>query len=319
MSSSKILLFLLALTGLVACQGNKGGGTSPTEQETADLLVCTFNIRYIEPADGDNDWDHRKDAVCNFILTRKPDVIGLQEVEKESAQYIYSKVKDEYGFYGVGPEKGKDLLTDADPSSANAILYRKSRFNLSSKGAFWHSDTPDQVAVKNKSSDYGSWHTTHPLNTVWVKLIDNDAMGRVVWLFNTHYQNNKNISDRAPAIRLSESNLHLTKIPSLIGGAIGPGCQDNVFLLGDFNCTSDTEALQQFITYPLGYARLDALKSSFRTANTDNGFGKGGALIDHIFFCGPLKALTYSLDRRDYGTTFISDHYPVLTEFSYTD
>lgn len=318
MSSSKILLFLLALTGLAACQGNKGGGSS-SPQETRDLLVCTFNIRYIEPADGANDWDHRKDAVCSFILTRKPDVIGLQEVEKESAQYIYSKVKDEYGFYGVGPEKGKDLLTDADPASAPAILYRKTRFDLSAKGVFWHSDTPDQVVVKNKANDYGSWHTTHPRNTVWVKLIDNERLGRTVWLFNTHYQNNKNISAQAPGIRLLESNLHLNKIPQITGGVLGTGCKDAVFLLGDFNCASSEESLQTLINYPLGYARLDAKKSSFRTANTDNGFGSGGGLIDHIFFSGPLNALLYSLDKRDYGATYISDHYPVLTEFSYTD
>ena len=62
------------------------------------------------------------------------------------------------------------------------------------------------------------------------------------------------------------------------------------------------------------------MKSSFRTIYTCNDYGKSnGTLIDHIFFCGPLKALTYTVDKRDYGILYISDHYPVLSEFSYTD
>ena len=70
----------------------------------------------------------------------------------------------------------------------------------------------------------------------------------------------------------------------------------------------------------MGYAREDAAKSSFRNINTCNDYGSGsGSLIDHLFFCGPLKSLTYTVDKRDYGILYISDHYPVLSGFSYTD
>jgi endonuclease/exonuclease/phosphatase family metal-dependent hydrolase len=317
--SFKCALLALVLPLLWGCPGNPDTPDKPQQQDTADLLVCTFNIRYPEPSDGDYIWEKRRDAVCKFILTRKPDIIGMQEVEKVQAEYILSKVKDEYGLYGIGRESGKDILQVSGDETSNTILYKKSRFSLSAKGTFWHSDTPDQVAAKNKANDYGSWHTSHPLCSSWLKLADGDNLGRAVWVFNTHYQNNKNMTSVAPGLRMMESNLHISKIPSITGGAFGPSSKDPVFLLGDFNCASTTDELQRLRNVPLGYAREDAVKSSFRTISTCNDYGKGGSLIDHIFYCGPLKALTYSVDKRDYGILYISDHYPVLTDFSYTD
>lgn len=321
MSSNRgiFAVLLAALLGVLpACRKDPENGGGKTV-ESADLLVCTFNIRYPEPTDGDYIWDNRKDAVCKFITTRKPDLVGMQEVEKVQAEYILSKVGDEYGLYGVGRESGKDILQVTGDETSNTILYRKSRFTLSSKGTFWHSDTPGQVAAKNKANDYGSWHTSHPLCTSWLKLTDEEKLSRTVWLFNTHYQNNKNMPNAA-SLRMMESNLHLSQMPAIIGGAIGSSCKDPVILTGDFNCASSTDELQQLIKFPLGYAREDAAKSSFRTVNTCNDYGKNnGTLIDHIFFCGPLKALTYSVDKRDYGILYMSDHYPVLTEFTYKD
>lgn len=319
MSSSRLLktvISVLVLVALCAC-GDKPDSPNNQQTEDVDLLVCSFNIRYPEPSDGDYIWDNRRDAVCKFILTRLPDIIGMQEVERIQAEYILSKVKDEYGLYGIGRESGKDILQVSGDETSNTIFYKKSRFDLVSKGTFWHSDTPDQVAAKNKANDYGSWHTSHPLCTSWLKLADSDNLGRTVWLFNTHYQNNKNAPNAAD-IRVLESNLHLSQISSVIGGVIGSSCKDAVFLLGDFNCSSASDALQRIITYPMGYSREDAAKSSFRTVNTCNDYGKSnGTLIDHIFYCGPLKALTYTVDKRDYGILYISDHYPVLTSFSY--
>lgn len=308
----------MALSLLCGCPAKPEGEDGP-QKESADLLVCTFNIRYPEPSDGDYVWDKRKDAVCKFILTRKPDIIGLQEVERVQAEYILSKVKDEYGLYGIGRESGKDILQVSGDETSNTVLYKKARFDLAGKDTFWHSDTPDQVSARNKANDYGSWHLTHPCCTSWIQLSDKDNTGRRVWLFNTHYQNNKN-APNASQLRMLESNLHLSRIPVLTGGVLGPACKDAVFLLGDFNSASTSDELQRLITFPLGYAREDAVKSSFRTIYTCNDYGKSnGTLIDHIFFCGPLKALTYTVDKRDYGILYISDHYPVLSEFSYTD
>ena len=321
----RLSLYCLTVIALIlaGCSCNKNGGDdgpANNEKEETDLLICTFNIRYPEPKDTYT-WDLRKDAVCKFILTRKPDIIGLQEVERSQAEYIFSKVKDEYALYGIGRGTGKNILETNVIESSTTLLYRKERFSLQEKKTFWHSDNPDQVSLKNKANDYGSWHTTHEWTTSWVKLIDNEKQGMPVWFFNTHYQNNNSSTidiARSREIRAMQSNLHLSLIPQIIGGSIGIGCTDPVFLVGDFNTSSSSDELQILINNNLGYARTDALKSSFRTTGTFNGWSNGSSIIDHIFFCGPLKALVYSVDKRNYGVSYISDHYPVLTEFSYT-
>ena len=118
---------------------------------------------------------------------------------------------------------------------------------------------------------------------------------------------------------MQESNLHLSQIPNISGNPVGSSCKDAVILSGDFNCSFSSDELQRLRNAPMGYAREDAAKSSFRNTDTNNDYGKGSGIIDHIFFCGPLKALNYSVDKRDYGILYISDHYPVLTEFSYSD
>ena len=323
MSSNRIFRALavsIAALALCAC-GNGDQPEKPDDKpvESADLLICTFNIRYNEPADGQYAWDYRKDAVCKFILTRQPDVLALQEVQKDQAEFIVSKVKDEYGFYALGNETGKDILSGNSSETSNAILYRKSRFDLLAKDSFWHNDPITEIPKKNKNNDYGNWHMAHPCGTSWVKLADKDNVGRTVWAFATHYINSKN-TENAAGRRLQTSNIHLSAMPGIIGGAIGPGCKDPVFFMGDFNAKPDTEAITTLVNFPLCCARNDAAKSGSRDSITDNCFGQSGSqIIDYIFFCGPLKALTYTVDKRDYGIFYISDHYPVLSEFSYSD
>lgn len=320
MSSNKLYraaLLALSLGALYSC-GGKGGQTPDPEPESADLLVCTFNIRYPEPADGDYIWDNRKDAVCNFILLRKPDIIAMQEVEPVQAKYILEKVKSEYGLYGIGRETGTDILTSTTAETSKTILYKKNRFTLLDKGTFWHSDdNPYQVMKKNANNDYGTFHLTHRNITSWLKLSDNNFEGHTVWLFDTHYQNSKNCTD-ADAKRSLQTGLHLQMIPQIMSAPLGPASKNPVFLVGDFNTTSSSAALQTLREIPLGYAREDAVSSSHRSTITDNGFGHPGNLIDHIYFCGPLKCLSYTVDKRNYGILYISDHYPVLAEYHYT-
>ncbi len=314
-----MLAFLLA-----PLDGCKGKDQSQKTVEEADLLVCTFNIRYGSAVEEDskNNWDNRKAGVLKFIQTRKPDIIGLQEVEKAQANYLNDNLKSEYGFYGIGRESGANILTTSKTTESScAIMYRKDRFTLSKEGRFWHTDiNACENVVQKSGSYYGTFQSSHPLITVWGKLADKTHASRPVWFFATHYQNNKNMTSTAPGIRQQESNLHINKMQQLIGEGLGPACQNPVILLGDFNTTFDKDELQLLKNAPMGYARSDAVKSGSRDRSTNNDWGKGSGIIDHIFYCGPLKSLEYRVDSNTYeNVTYISDHYPVLASFKYTD
>lgn len=313
-------VILLAFLGLSCACGKKDDGGNQSGTESADLTVCTFNIRYGSAPDGANSWDNRKAAVVKFIQTRQPDVIGMQEMEKDQAVYLKAQIGSDYEIYGLGRESGKDIFNGVNNETTSAVLYKKSRFSQAKKGQFWHDEGAPLNPPAKTSGRYGIWKTSHPWITTWMKLEDKNFNGRPFWVFVTHFQNNANMEGQGGQIRLLESNLHKSQMAAIIGEGIGAGCQSPVVLLGDFNAVFEEQSLQTLRNVPLGYARLDAVKSGTRNNNTDNCYGQGGAsIIDHTFFCGPLKALFYTVDGRNYGATYISDHYPVLTEFAYTN
>ena len=67
----KQILFLLAAVLLL-------GGCA--EEKKTDVRWATFNIRYDNPQDSLNNWQYRKDRVCQFIKDHELDIVGMQEV-----------------------------------------------------------------------------------------------------------------------------------------------------------------------------------------------------------------------------------------------
>ena len=43
------------------------------------MRLMTFNLRFANPADGPNEWQHRKDLVLQIIEDHRPDLLGTQE------------------------------------------------------------------------------------------------------------------------------------------------------------------------------------------------------------------------------------------------
>ena len=53
-----------------------------------DIKLMTYNIRYDNPNDGENNWHNRKETLVNQILFYKPDIIGTQEGLEHQIHYI---------------------------------------------------------------------------------------------------------------------------------------------------------------------------------------------------------------------------------------
>ena len=50
------------------------------EEKKTDVRWATFNNRYDNTQDSLNNWEYRKDRVCQFIKDHELDIIGMQEV-----------------------------------------------------------------------------------------------------------------------------------------------------------------------------------------------------------------------------------------------
>jgi hypothetical protein len=73
---------------------------------TNSLRVMTYNIRYDNVEDGENQWPHRKANVASLIRTRAPDIFGVQEALARQMNDLQTALPN-YRYYGVGRKMEK--------------------------------------------------------------------------------------------------------------------------------------------------------------------------------------------------------------------
>lgn len=248
------------------------------------LGVMTYNIRYGDAADGTNSWRYRHPASALMMQDRKPDVIGLQEVLSYQKAYLADYV-DGYKIVGVGRDDGKKA------GEQMCIMYNKKTVNLVKWGTFWLSETPSEPSL--------GWDAACRRTATWA-IMKHKATGNKFLMVNTHLDH---VGEKA---RINGMALILEKVKELNPDGLP------VVLTGDFNSTSDDEALLQ-----VGIKMKNARETAFTTdrGETYNGWGKSTAVIDHIFYTGFSSCTVFEVVRKPYADfNFISDHYPVQAE-----
>ena len=102
--------------------------------------VMTFNIRYDNPEDNDNWWEHRKLSILKMFNFYSPEIIGIQEGLNNQVKYIKKNLPD-YNYIGVGRDDGKKK------GEYTAIFYKKKKLKLISSKTYWLSETPETVSI----------------------------------------------------------------------------------------------------------------------------------------------------------------------------
>ena len=128
----KQILFLLAAVLLL-------GGCA--EEKKTDVRWATFNIRYDNPQDSLNNWQYRKDRVCQFIKDHELDIVGMQEVLHSQFQDLRAGLP-EYDGIGVGRDDGKEA------GEYCPVFFKTDRFTLVEYGNFSLSEYPDTIGIK---------------------------------------------------------------------------------------------------------------------------------------------------------------------------
>lgn len=287
MRTFKVLLLAAAVAFVAVAAAGCSSGRGK------DIKVMTFNIRLSprEDFDGDNCWNNRREAVIRMLEESKPDLFGIQEGYITQVNYMDEQLPD-YGRYGVCRDDGLER------GEANAIFWRKDRFDMLACDTYWLSETPDTVSL--------GWDGACRRIVTWAHLRDKVAK-RDVWFFNTHFDHvGKVAREEAGKLIMERMNAMVPK-------------GDAIFLTGDFNANWDNPILEP-IRAELQECRETAPVTT--DANTYNGWGNkdvpaGTDVIDHIFYRGST-AVSYELLNGDYGVPFISDHWPVVGSFKYS-
>lgn len=271
----KRLIYLLVAVAFTAC----GSATS--------LSVMTFNMRYDNPEDGENNWRFRRERVAEVIKAQDVDVLGTQELLSNQFDDLSGLLT---GYQGVGVGR----LDGAESGEYCAVFFKKERFTLLDSGTFWLSETPEVVGSLG-------WDGACERIATWVVLRDRDD--RELFFIDTHL-------DHVGQVARDEGvSLLMKRIETLSGGR-------PVILTGDFNSEPESSVVAH--VQKDGVLR-DAKSIAAQRSGTDWSFSDFGRipeaerpLLDYIFVSGDIEAVRYEVLPDTFDGGYVSDHAPVM-------
>lgn len=286
------LLLLLSTTTGVAGQAARpdppAASTAP-----APLRVMTFNIRYNTPADSLDAWPYRREGVAGLIRFHDPDLVGLQEAQRNQLDDL-QRLLAGYAWFGLP-------RADGGPGDEhNAILYRPDRLELLEHATFWLSETPEVPRSRG-------WDASLPRIATWGRFRDRST-GDTLLHVNTHFDH---LGERA---RAESARLLRRRVAELAAGAA-------VVVTGDLNAAPGSEPLRLLTDPPARPRLVDALAASaeppYGPNSTWNGFRQiePGRRIDFVLVGEGVRVLEHGILAETLpGGRFPSDHLPVLAE-----
>lgn len=275
----KILIILIAIPFLNAC-------VKKTEDKTT-IKIISFNIRYDESKDGENNWIFRRQACVDMINDQQPDVFGIQEGLVHQVNFLDSALVD-FAFVG----EGRDSLIKNNEYTA--IFYNTGKFDRISSGTNWLSETPE---VSSKG-----WDAKYNRIMTWAHF-KNKNNNKEFIVLNTHFDH------RGAQARVESAKLIAQKAAELSGDTL------MTFVVGDFNTLPNDSLLIPIYQY---FKSAQSTATQTDSLGTTNEFKvtQEGRIIDYIFYRFATPTL-YQTIIKDYGVPYISDHYPIMTVFEY--
>ena len=282
-------IFALALAVSVSSCEKKNQEPEKTQPET--FKVMSFNIRTGTSDRGTaNAWEVRKAGVYEMLKSEQPLIVGLQEARKFQRTEILEACPNFAGF-GVCRDTGQDV-----EGETGSVIYDKNQCSIEKYGYFW-------LTEKDTSKPNVGWDATYKRMATWA-VVKVTKSGQRFFFMNTH------LDHQVEAAKVNGIELIKQKIAELN--------VDNlpVALTGDFN-SEPTQAWMVSLNEMLGDCRKDSpLTDNF---GTSHGYGKKNQLIDHIYY-KDFTPLSYETIRNKWsGVTYISDHYPVMAKFNFTE
>lgn len=252
--------------------------------------AMTYNIRYNNVNDGEDQWDNRKTSLVKEILFYEPDFIGIQEGLHEQVQYLDESLA-QYTYIGVGRDDGKTK------GEYSAVFYHTDRVKLLEDGTFWLSETPENPSV--------GWDASMERICTY-GYFKYKKGGDKIWVFNTHFDH------RGHEARKESAKLIIQKIEELATSG------EPVLLSGDFNLAPETEAIQM-LSKKFQDSYTHSGIAPLGPSGTFSGFDvnrENTHRIDYIFANDEVEIkktaiLSHWIDRH-----FNSDHFPVITQFN---
>lgn len=261
----------------------------PETEDEFTAKIGTYNVRYWNGESDPNNqgkiaWPNRRDKVFEFLMNEG--IWGVQEVT--SVMYSDFINKDGYKYIGYG--RGNGLSNEKASGEQIGIFYNTSKYQILNQGSFFY----------NKQ-DRSSFNRL----CVWVK-VQNLINGKKFYIFNNH------LAHDSKEVRINQINTLLSKVSEIAK-------DEKVFIIGDFNSTSDSEEYQKVTDiYKDSFVLVDEPQGPNITytglySTTDTNQKR----IDYIY-TNVESIETYKVDDDNKGLEkYPSDHYPVVVTFKF--
>jgi endonuclease/exonuclease/phosphatase family metal-dependent hydrolase len=265
-------------------------------QDTGNLKIMTWNIRLDTPDDGPNQWKYRKNGLCEEILKRSPDVLGVQEAMFNQMKDMRKHLKG-YKSIGVGRDDGKK------GGEFSALFYKKSKLKTIRSGTFWLSETPEVPGSRG-------WDAACNRVVTWAEFKQKET-GKHFIAFNTHFDH---VGEEA---RVQSALLIIKKLGELAGKL-------PIILTGDFNVTNKTRAYR-ILTFSENEITLSdtRVRSGAKISGPDYSFVgfspsfEPTELIDYILVTWDFEVVSNEIYDFRSGGKYLSDHLPVIAELEF--
>jgi len=246
----------------------------------------TFNIRYNNPSDKANWWEHRKPELKALILNYQPSVLGLQEALLDQVEYLDENLEN-YSYVGVGRDDGKTKGEYAP------IFYDKTRMELLKFRNYWLSESPEKVSV--------GWDASMERIVTFASFIDKQSKENI-YVFNAHFDHIGEVAQEKSAALIIEliNELEIK--------------DERIVVMGDLNCVSTSKPIQLLKQY---------LNDAYDVSDIEHTGPKGTfnrfeekiiptVRIDYILTKNLRLKSYHCIDDKRTNGLCISDHLPVL-------
>lgn len=279
-----MLLFAALITFFSSCS-----------EKPLEVKVMSFNIRYDNPEDGENNWNVRKNDVYAMLHEENCDLIGTQEVLVNQLNDLKTELT-QYDYVGIGREDG------VEAGEFSAIFFKKDKFEVLDKGNFMLSETPNVFGSKG-------WDGACERIASWARLKD-IATKKEIFFINTHLDHVGVVARREGVNLLQDKAFDLAKGASIV-------------LTGDFNAEPSSDVILNVVDSKKEHYLLDSrvIASDVKGVEwTFHDFDRAPIenrqRIDYIFVSPTVKITQYATLPMTYGEKLVSDHSPIIAHLT---
>jgi endonuclease/exonuclease/phosphatase family metal-dependent hydrolase len=252
------------------------------------LCLVSCNIRFDNPADGDNAWMHRRDFLVQTLLKHSPVLIATQE----GRFHQLNELRTSLGDYQLIDQHRSWIGERMYPS----FFIQDESFEYIGSGDMWLSETPDIAGSL-------SFESAFPRLMTWTKLQVKETKKNLL-VINTHLDHVKQQT------RLGQVNVLIQEIKRIWDK------QAALIIMGDFNDGPDSE-VRKLIESEFSFLK-DAWKMFNQVEESSHHAFKGeienGTRIDWILVDQNFTIESCHMDKTHQEGKYPSDHYPIVCE-----